>query len=853
MANSLTGDFDAVLQLSGSTINRLLASMHQNAGLHTTLPTFPHSVVMRIGDPAPIDGVRGTAWAQVCVPRIELIHGSDDRFTLEVGIRVRYKPDPGTTPLPEFIHGTLRAQYRIDNIDPTCWGWEKTAADYLWFRVVESTVSFDGTGLDAGKDARITRLIWYLLKNRFEATPQLVERRFRRGSMRSLNVDGNHPVVSVPLAGQGQLSTVNQDLLDGRDFGVAISSGSIVSCIQRELDAMKAGYASTFRIRFVVNTGFELFNNDALTVNITWRMTINQATAEWSGGAFPLFGASVGRITLKVIAQARTQDARFNLDCALTQLVMLSFDAGDEKFAATVVGAPSVNLSGAAAPLLTADDKQKILEHFKPALESEVEKLVGLLSIKHRKDDLVSQLEKLDAKPNAHFDEAVFSPDGIIVRGYVSLAPRRHPLSEFVTTPEKAGFTAFESWIPGGRIDTFDWSWTWFNNTSPDGTERTTDRFLLQRPAGVRRSKFGMMTGLTRPLPVLNGVGMLCLTIRGVHVDPVTGALVPVTTYRKCMRAGFDVRVAGGAGRRVFLREWTKSPRDPAGHVQEVALIDVGGRRSDRAPNTLVIRAGGRWDRETGTALRQALVSSRRVDAGLQILMLFPDGTLAARGNILDEVTKFAADLEAPLTMNEDVGGTWSAALSMTPRHDEVQWRLLTPTGGVSWGHDGVIDPHELARVFDSYLFPSPPAAPRLFVPGMVPGTRLQARPFEIENRCPPPLGPFSRDARALFVQAGSVSSETAIERVTREYSAHQGERPFVALVVDRATPEDLRRLEERVPEEFAVIPDARGAIAAQFGVRAWPTSITVSDGVVMTVDVGAEPASLSSDSESAS
>ena len=30
MANPLTGDFEAVLQVSGGTINRLLASMHQN-------------------------------------------------------------------------------------------------------------------------------------------------------------------------------------------------------------------------------------------------------------------------------------------------------------------------------------------------------------------------------------------------------------------------------------------------------------------------------------------------------------------------------------------------------------------------------------------------------------------------------------------------------------------------------------------------------------------------------------------------------------------------------------------------------------------------------------------------------
>ena len=71
MANPLTGDFDAVLQVSGSTLNRLLASMHQNTGLTTSRPTFPNSVSMRVGDPTPIDGMRGRAWVQLSVPRID--------------------------------------------------------------------------------------------------------------------------------------------------------------------------------------------------------------------------------------------------------------------------------------------------------------------------------------------------------------------------------------------------------------------------------------------------------------------------------------------------------------------------------------------------------------------------------------------------------------------------------------------------------------------------------------------------------------------------------------------------------------------------------------------------------------
>src|SRR5437763_10838830 len=111
MANLVTGDYDAVLQVSEATVNRLLASMHQNAWSNPKKPSIPHSVGVRLGDVAEVEGVRGTAWAQVGVPRITLIDGATDRFHLEAGLRIRYVPDPDTAPLPTYIYGTLRADY----------------------------------------------------------------------------------------------------------------------------------------------------------------------------------------------------------------------------------------------------------------------------------------------------------------------------------------------------------------------------------------------------------------------------------------------------------------------------------------------------------------------------------------------------------------------------------------------------------------------------------------------------------------------------------------------------------------------------------------------------------------------
>jgi hypothetical protein len=868
MANPLTGDYNIVLQVSGNTINRLLATMHQNTDPQSELPHFPHSVIMRIGDPTPVDGMRGTAWAQLSVPRIDLIHGEDNRFNLEVGIRARYKPDPGTAPLPEFIDGTIRAQYRIDKIDPACFGWGTAAADYLWIRVVAPTVAFDGSAVDEGDpftvvqppdpaaiDARITGLATYLLKTRFRATPQKAEGRFRRGAMRSLNVGINRSAVAVPLAGQGQLTSINQEFLDGRDFGVAVSKAFIIGAIQPELDALVGWFDAVFRTRIVG----KIAGIEAGSVSIAWRITLTSATADWWGGAVPLVG-NVGVVTIKITGQMATSKSIYNLTFDVTQHVLLTFNSNEE-FAATLIGLPTVNLQGPLAGLIGAGPKQDFAKAIEPFIKNEVNKISAGLSVKGRKTELVSQLQKLDASAGAFFDEAVFSPDGVVIRGQIAVSPRRAPVTELAKTPEQDGFEAFQSWIPGGRITSFDWTWSWLNSNKPGGSESAADRFLLRRPGGTYRTRFGMVKDLSRPLPVLDGLGNMCLTIKGEYVDAITGALVPVVAGRKCLRAGFDIRIQGVAGGRVFLRDWMKWQRDPVGPVQEVSLIDVGGGRTDHAPNTLVVRAGERWNPEIGMALHDALLNCRRVDAGMQILLLFKDGTLTSNANPLEEVSRLAADLEAPLMVNEDVRGSWSAALWMDSRSDDVQWRLVTPTGGVSWARNGPIEARELARVLDDNLLSAPPPSAQPLLHKVTPGTRIVASIFEtdlfdriadaiaIEDPCPPPIGPYSEHALAVFVQEDSAASQAALRRLA---DAREEDRPFIAVIVDGATDREFERLKDRLPEGAAAIADPDGAIASRFGIRTWPTSVTVRDGAVTAVDVGSWP-SLSSNPEAGS
>ena len=869
MANPQTGDFEAVLQVSGRTVNRLMASLHQNFGFKPNLPVFPHSAALRVGDPKAIQGLRGTARVQIAAPLIELIHGSTDRFWLQVDIRARYKPDAGTKPLPEFIQGTVKAQYRLEGIDPACRGWGKRAAEYLWIRVVDDSVSFTGTALDdlnalmaiAGVvdedevNARITAVLTLLLMTTFEATPHRVSKRFRRGAMRSLHPGPNQSVVVLPigLSGEpvgGRIESVDQDLLDGRDFGVAISREYILSKIQPVLDDLRANFNQTFSFSYKANLDVGVFDIDVVTINITWRVQLTKATATWSGGLVPLLGISAGVITINVSGTALTSKPMFNITFDVTQQVMVTFDPADERFVVAIPAPPMVSVHPKAYEGIA---KTKITNAVRPQVQAAVNQLVGELDLSTRKAELIDQLRTLDDQADAHFDEAEFGPDGVMVRGQIMLSPRRKPVSTFGVASELDAFTAFDSWIPGGGITRFEWSWNPFNNAGAAGKQVTDDRFLLRRPPGKGLGKFGAVLGVKTPLPGLDSSGSVCLNIRGVQMDAQTGAMVAVDSGRKCHRFGYDVRAIStiGAGR-LFLQEHAPMVGDPSGPVQLSGIIDVGRTVGPAAANTLVVYVGDRWSSDTARVLRDALRACDREDSGLLVLILFREGAIATGGEVLRaDLDRLAEHALAPIMANEDVNSGWAQAFALESHNRGVEWRLLSPGGGVTWMHSGELSPDVLATALDHFLLPSAPPQVRTLESRVRVGMQLAAQSLyptysdvvaELEPRCPPmPLERLGNLGTIVtFVERKSVASHIQLRELAARAAQSPGGGPIIVGIVDSVNDDEAERLREELGIEFTAIADPGGHIASRFGIRVWPTTVSINSlGVVSGIEVG--------------
>ncbi|HEX6575869.1 MAG TPA: hypothetical protein VF042_12945 [Gemmatimonadaceae bacterium] len=868
MANPLTGDFEAVLQVSGATVNRLLASMHQNAGANPDTPTFPHSMQMRVGDPDPIDGMRGWVAAQLGTPRIELIHGVSDRFWIEVPVRARYTPDAGSVPLPEFIHGTVRAQYRVEMVDPNCFGWEKITGEYLWVRVERDTVSFTGTAVDdvsiitatqasidpATADARVTALARHLLATRFKATPHKVSKRFRQGAMRSLNPGIGNSLVAVPIGlsgdpSQGKIDSITQNILGGRDVAIGINRDVIMRKVQEQLDAFRQSFRTVFHFRGKAGLDLGSWGDvDIAGANIDWSITISAASAKWIGGLPPMMGTSLpgGLIEISLHGQARTQKSYLNFDFDVTQTMLIRFDGSIEEFTASPFGTAIVNVPGFLGAVIEMFARSQIQSSVATALTNAASGMTGDVSIANRKTELVNQLQTMDELSDVFFTDAVFTADGAIVRGNITVSPRSAPDISFGFNGVKNGYAAFNSWIPGGSIDSFNWSWKWFNYGGKPGFETLGDRYVLRRPAAKGQGQFGITLGVNQPLPGLDGMGQVCLVVTGTRVHAVTGEPEEITVSRKCRKFGFDLALA--TPDRLFLREWAPGPRDPIGPVAEVAVHEVNADRSNsHGANTLIIRAGNAWNNEVAASIRDGLANSRRRDAGLVVLVLFNEKRLMeAQPVMLEDLRTLAAEIEAPLVVNEDVESSWARALRMEDR-DGVEWRLVTPTGGVTWMHSGYIAARDLSSVLDDYLLRSPPPAIMHTTSGGIAGERILPYAFEsdvigrlsrMEDACPPP--PFERlgiETVVSFIRKNSVSSEAALRSVA-ESNRGRSEQMRV-FVLDGGTREDAERMRELLPDAM-IVADENGKIARRFGVSMWPSTLQISgSGVIM--DAGEE------------
>lgn len=861
MANGLTGDFDFVVEVSDATLDRLAASMHQNGFSNPATPSLPHVVYFRVGgDGTQIAGERGSVAAQVGVPHVVLIDGATDRFWVEIGFRARYRADPGSTPLADVIHGTIRAMYRFQDIDPTCVGWRDIADDYVWLRVVPGSVSFDGTVYNESNRLQvvlpvdeqrvkqdITTQLARLLAGQFQPSaphPIGKQHRFRRFRTLSAGSALGLSGVAFPFGlgdelPAGELGSITTLFLEGHDFGLAVSSDYIVGAVQGQLDPM-IGLQRDFHVHGDAGAGGGL--------EIDYHVRIDTLTAHWLGGSsFPLPSAGVIRITatgtgwatrlyrsgVYNIGSVSLDDLRMSL--SVEQFLILQFDRTGQRLSVSAMGAPaaSVGYGGPFAGEVTPDAQGAIAAQVQTELASalpQAQAELDKLAAPDKTSALIDVLRTIDASADAGFADVAFRAEGLVLRGSIQLTRRIAPQVSFVKTPAGDGFDAIESWIPGGRVDQFDWTWRWFTNPvelppGPPGATSEGDSFILRRPH-ASRTRFGLRVSPTDPLPGLDGPGRVCLSITGVQVDPITGAQVRAQSVIECAQFGYEFKIPVEVG--PYVRVCDPLGAGAGRTAPELGTLRVGAAEGTGATqNTLVLHLGKTWNEDAVAALRAGVEGCDRRGAGLLVLVLFSDGALSSADHELGtKMRDLAAELPAALQVAEDVRDSWSQVLGVDVSEPAPQWRLVSPSGAVTWLHRGRIESDEIASVLNKGLVASRPAEVVHIRPEIDVGDLVTIS--LVAGDCPPI--PFRRPgttgSKVVFVDTGHASTAT-LRRLEHALTG-SSEPPYVAVIVDGASAEEVHALQTELRLGVPLFPDPDGALTRRAGLRFTPAVVTI-------------------------
>jgi hypothetical protein len=758
-------------------------------------------------------------------------------------IRARYHPDQNTVSLPEFIHGKIVARFDVTDV--------KFYGIPLGIRATATAdddhITFTDSAPASADSQKVAGVIRDVLRTRVNAflsfSPDFPSGPF---DFQALTDGQGRQAVALPITLDGAeagAGSPGQIFLDSSDFAIAVSKELILALMQPDIDQFNQAPKPPVDI-----------------LGTTYKLSMTAALA-WNGA-----------LTLSVSGTAKTSTTGFsNVTFEVSQGLTFTFNASTQSILIEPSGEPNVKelqfsgsgLSGVVGWVLNKITavknaaKSQVTNRFKTerdkALKIANEKINDKLG--KQREQLRNLLRKMDDAAEVTLASAPPSPDGLLLKGNISLSLRNQPRVAFSQLGDGSGYTAFDSWVPGGRITQFVWTFWRFADLKnyvpgeqvtslilPYQDRKFVDRYVLQEPN---------LPGITPPGPPgtpvatkppagnvavsLEGVnalvlsdpsgvwtlpdGQLCLWIGYEYVDPATGAMLteqPNVEAVKALNPGVDCMLAA------WWPELYAKPSELGPCPEMNVIITQPGE------NELV---------SSSEALLQAIRQAGRPDAPLMLVFSLrsrgrePTPTLAAHARELRQ--KFP-QLGVALA---DRDGHRLRGLDLPADESRPALRLLDPAGRLAWRHDGAADATTIAAALRAHLVAGTPPSGRVPAAGVQSGKRPPDFTFEVAPGNRIALRHFrGRRFAIIFVSEG----DAALERVLRHLSASTGEagerRMFVIIVRDRE-PGGTATARHEPSLDWIAVPDPERTIARSYGIMVRPTTVLVDwDGRVSGV-----------------
>src|SRR5262249_45150479 len=105
---------------------------------------------------------------------------------------------------------------------------------------------------------------------------------------------------------------------------------------------------------------------------------------------------------------------------------------------------------------------------------------------------LIGGLKLFDESASAALTAVKITKEGLVVRGGIGSGPRQAAVVQFNEIDDGRAFSALATWIPGGKIDRYIWSWGGHSGKGPaklfsvsHKSSIETHRFIFPKPAGM--------------------------------------------------------------------------------------------------------------------------------------------------------------------------------------------------------------------------------------------------------------------------------------------------------------------------------------------------------------------------------
>jgi AhpC/TSA family len=884
MSNALTGDYDAVFEITQEAVVRMLANIHQKGDAGSSSPTFIHSVTVRVGNLSKLTSfalaenfllqnfsaaipdvsavpaeslqalqrdlmelqsgarqlatdigsaikpgaaldigslvgslidvavVRGTAKVQVGTLGLSVDDGATHEVVVSAPIRAHYYADSNTAALPTPIHGKVWITFTVGY---AAFGSNGKPAIEVKVTTDKNKIGFDpeaGT-LTTAQAAQITRQIQTFVRTRLGAMSIDVPPGFVFNHFKGLTA-GNVSVIALPIMLGGDAALPEAKLAgvhnifvpSDDDFTVVVSNDYIDSKLLNQALAQLGKFNQTY----VVTDDF---------FGIVWariHVWVANVSVNWYAGGFDIVVNAHVHVWNRILSDE-------DYDVTVTQSLTLTLanntlivpDPGDP----TIQGLPQDFVGYAWQDIVKARDDA--LKTMQPILLSAIPFGVAF--------------GILDA--GAFITAAEVRSEGVMVHGKVNIGPRPKMVVDFSETSDGKSLTAFKSWVPGGEIKQFTWSWQVSSGPMP------WDKKTVALP--VRKHDF-VLNWTTKPglqpwevpPPPWKSYG-ICLTVDGIQEgrtawtgQAVSGKNSTVGSCGGGMPQWADIEPAWWANV-LMIPIWGPDPAErflesaimaqvnvrPA--VTSATAAQATARRAARS-SVLIHFAGG--EQAPLPALTETMHKSKHRQSGIPIFVVLPSGSFSQRKSVVEAgLGAFGEDLALPLVITEDYEGGWSQAFNAAGGQATY---LLSPDGQLAWKHQGALDATAAAAALDQNAVPAPVQRSRLIRNALRVGQSAPDVIFTAGGH----RGLRGKPLLVVFYKSWSTPCVNELVRLQQFYREGRGRGPTILAITDGQDQKQTDALVRQHGLDFLVVPDPNRSIARPCGINCWPTLIGIDE-----------------------